>query len=121
MTGRLIDDISEDGDLAMLAEFSHEAMQYVLFELSGLSPADCNDHCRRMALQLLDELGPHLSEWEIGFCRSIAAWVDRRRVSVTQIETLHKVARNAAGRALVAARRARRYLQTVIPANVLPA
>jgi hypothetical protein len=121
VTGRLIDDISDDGDLAMLAKLSHAAMLYVLFELSSLSLVECNDHCRRMALQLLQELGPHLSECEIGFCRSITAWIDGRRVSVKQIETLHTVARNAAARALGAARRARRDLQTVIPANALPA
>jgi hypothetical protein len=120
-TPRLTDDISDDGDLAMLAELSPTAVAIIVTELRAVPLAECNDYCRRMALQILDELGPHVDEWGTGFCRSIMAWVDQRRLSVRQIETLHYVARNAGRRALAAERRARRFLASVTPANSLPA
>jgi hypothetical protein len=117
---RLTDDISDDGDLAMLAELWPAAVAIIVAELRTVPLAECNDYCRRMAQQILDELGPHVDEWGTGFCRSIMAWVDQRRLSVKQIETLHYVARNAARRALAAERRACRFLASITPANSLP-
>jgi hypothetical protein len=120
-TARLTDDISDDSDLAMLAELSPIAVAIIVAELRALSLAECNAYCRRMAEQLLDELDPHLSKWDTGFCHSIIAWHDRRRLSAKQIETLHHVCRNAARRAIAAECRALRYIAKVVPANALPA
>jgi hypothetical protein len=46
---RLLDDLSDDGDLAVLAEYSHAAVLYMLHELNRMSVADCNAHCRGFA------------------------------------------------------------------------
>jgi hypothetical protein len=119
-TTRLTDDVSDDGDLAMLAELSPLAVAIIVAELRALSLAECNAYCRRMAEQLLDELDPHLSQWDTGFCHSIIAWHDRRRLSAKQIETLHHVCRNAARRAIAAERCALRDIATVMPPNTLP-
>ena len=115
----LIDDLSEDGDLAMWAEMSRPAVAFIIAELDQMTLAECNDWCRRLAEQLLVELGLHFSDWERGFCNLIIAWVDQRRLSVRQIEILYKVGRNGAGRALAAERRKR--LRIAMPANLLPA
>jgi hypothetical protein len=116
----LLDDLSDDGDLAMWAEMSGEAIAIITRYLDGLSLVEANDYVRRLAEQLLDELGAYMTEWETGFCRSILVWVDHRRFSVKQIKTLHMVGRNAAGRALIE-RRACHSIMAAVPANRLPA
>jgi hypothetical protein len=69
--------------------------------------------------QLLEDLAPYCTEWERGFLNSIIAWIDRQRLSIRQIETLHRVGRNAAGRSLAAERR--KHLAIAMPANMLAA
>jgi hypothetical protein len=104
----------------MLAGLSVEAVAVLMRDIAAMPMVKANAYCREFALQILEELGPHLTEWEIGFCNSILAWVDRRRLSLKQIEALHRVCRNAAARALVAERRACRFMAAVLPANTLP-
>jgi hypothetical protein len=117
---QLVDDLSDDGDLAMLAGLSVEAVAVLMNDIAAMPTVKANAYVREFALQILEELGPHLTEWETGFCGSILAWVDRRRLSVKQIETLHYVTRNAARRTLAAKRRACRFMAAVVPVNTLP-
>jgi hypothetical protein len=116
----LFDDLSDDGDLAMWAEMSAEAIAFIMRELAGLSLVEANDYVRRLAQQLSNELGAYMTDWETGFCRSILAWVDHRRFSAKQIRALHYVGRNAAGRALIQ-HRACYAIMAAAPANRLPA
>jgi hypothetical protein len=120
-TPRLIDDMSNTSDLAVLSELSGEAIAYIVDDLRALPLAECNMYCRAVAMHLLDELSPHLSAWEAGFCGSIAAWKDSRRLSTKQIGSLHYACRSAARRAIAAQLRAHRYLIKAVPANTLPA
>jgi hypothetical protein len=115
---RLIDDLSEDGDLAMLAGLSVEAVAVLMNDIAAMPMAEANAYCRDFALQILEELGGHLTDWDERFCLSVTEWVDRRRLTFKQMVTLHRICREAAARALVAERRS--HMASALPANTLP-
>ena len=115
---RLIDEISDDGDLAMLAVLSVEAAVVLMNDIAAMPMAEANAYCRDFALQIIEELGAHLTAWDQQFCLSITEWVNRRRLTFKQVATLHRVCREAAARALVAERRS--YVASTVPANNLP-
>jgi len=117
--GRLFDDISADGDLAVLADLAPEIIHLMFDHLRTLPLIEANAYCRGMAMQLLNELGPHLSKQESDLCRSIAAWTDRQTLDAKHVEALHHACRNAARRALVAERAG--FIVTLASANTVPA
>ena len=108
-----------DDELGLLAELAPATIATLVTAVYALPKDDCNSFARKMALELLDHLGPHLADEEAAVCRSVAGSVSiggsvaQPRLSRTAIRNLYIVMRNVARRAVAA-----RALRC---ANILPA
>jgi hypothetical protein len=108
-----------DGELGLLANLLPATIATLVTTVYEMPTEHCNSFARKMALELLDRLGPHLADEEAKICRSVAGSVsiggslDQPRLSRMEIRNLYVTLRNCARRAVAA-----RALRC---ANVLPA
>jgi hypothetical protein len=117
---RLVDDLSDEGDLATLAQLRGHAVGVIISQLHDSSLVEANAWLCAVAMRLLEELA-HVMTWpEIDYITAFAraaATNDHHRLSDRPIAELHVVIRRVARRALIIGR----AMRDAPTANALPA